>query len=111
MGATDPRDLRGTTHLHNMVALDSRFAVVTNQQGITPEAFLVGGRWLRRFMGLLVRPERPMDRMAWSPNSPQEEETAVAKSASVGIHAAVQLPAQAQGLQSRATLAWAGHAS
>ncbi|MEY4807474.1 MAG: hypothetical protein RLZZ206_1863, partial [Cyanobacteriota bacterium] len=32
---------------------------VTNQQGITPEAFLVGGRWLRRFMGLLVRPERP----------------------------------------------------
>jgi hypothetical protein len=94
----------GTTHLHNLLALDPRFAVVTNQQCITPEASLVGGRWLRRLMGLLLRQERPMDRMAWSPDLPQEEETAVAKSAPVSIHAAFQFPTQALELFERRVL-------
>lgn len=68
----------GTTHLHNLLALDTdRFAYTNTYQVGSPHTFLSTEEVnAKRFAGLL--PEtRPMDRMALSMWTPQEDEFAV----------------------------------
>ena len=70
----------GTTHLHNMLSRDPQFGVVTNFQAAVPTFFLIGRGWLKRQMARVVPATRPMDNVAVSPDSPQEEEIALANS-------------------------------
>jgi len=70
----------GTTHLHNLFWKDTRFGVVTNYQASLHPIALMGRGWLeRRLKGLLPR-RRPMDNVAITLDSPQEEEIAMMNS-------------------------------
>ncbi|MCH9675103.1 MAG: sulfotransferase [Gammaproteobacteria bacterium] len=69
----------GTTHLHNLMARDERFATVSMFQALMPECSLVSRRWLAPIMAKIVPLKRPMDNMQWPMDAPQEEEIPLAK--------------------------------
>jgi omega-hydroxy-beta-dihydromenaquinone-9 sulfotransferase len=66
----------GTTHLHELLTLDERFTAPTTLQCFVPAHFLISRRMLRIFSFLLPE-KRPMDDVAMSLDSPQEDEFAL----------------------------------
>lgn len=67
----------GTTHLHNLLALDTRFCTPRNYQVYNPHGFLTG--WLTTLaLGPFLTWRRPMDAVQLTAFSPQEEEFALA---------------------------------
>ena len=68
----------GTTHLHNLLALDARFAFANTYQVVNPATFLSTEEVRSRQFAWMVPPKRLMDNMALSFSSPQEEEFAPA---------------------------------
>ena len=68
----------GTTHLHNLLAQDPAFGVVSTFQSIAAPMFLIGRGRLERLIAKAVPATRPMDNMAVSLDLPQEEEVALA---------------------------------
>ena len=67
----------GTTWLHNLLTQDTRFGYVSTWQAVAPGFSLLGDRVLKPLVNLLLPPTRMMDNMAWSLDSPQEEEFAM----------------------------------
>ncbi len=67
----------GTTHLHNLLALDPQFAFANTYQVTSPHTFLSTESINTRLFKHLVPPKRPMDNMALSFQSPQEDEFAL----------------------------------
>src|SRR4051812_15814689 len=67
----------GTTHLHNLLTVDRRFAFPTTYQALFPHTFLTTEALNSRLMGYLLPKVRPMDNVAWSMASPQEDEFAL----------------------------------
>lgn len=67
----------GTTFLHELLVLDTRFTCPTTYQCFAPEHFLVTQWLLARYGGFLLPRKRPMDnvRAGWS--RPQEDEFAL----------------------------------
>jgi len=64
----------GTTHLHNLLALDGQLAFANTYQVVNPHTFLTTEEFnTRRFRGLLPD-TRPMDNVALSFDAPQEDE-------------------------------------
>jgi len=70
----------GTTHLHNLLWQDPRLGVVSNYQATTQPFALSGRGWLERRLATLIPARRPMDNVALTPDSPQEEEIALLNS-------------------------------
>jgi hypothetical protein len=70
----------GTTHLHNLLWQDLRFGVVSNYQATTQPFALSGRGWLERRLATLIPARRPMDNVALTWDSPQEEEIALLNS-------------------------------
>jgi len=68
----------GTTHLHNLLAQDPRFAFPNTYQVVNPATFLTTEAVNARRFAWLVPKRRLMDNMALSFASPQEEEFAPA---------------------------------
>lgn len=67
----------GTTHLHNLLALDPQFRAPRNYEVFNPHGFLTG--WLTTaFMTPFLLWRRPMDSVQMTPLSSQEEEFALA---------------------------------
>jgi len=67
----------GTTHLHNLLAQDDvQFAFPNTYQVINPQTFLTTETINTRRFAWLLPPKRPMDNMALSFQSPQEDEFA-----------------------------------
>ena len=67
----------GTTHLHNLLAQDTaQFAFANTYQVINPHTFLTTEAVNTRLFASLLPPTRPMDAMALSFQSPQEDEFA-----------------------------------
>ena len=66
----------GTTHLHNLLSKDDRFAYATTFSVGFPSGFL-STSWLAPYLGLIMDDTRPMDNMALAWNTPQEDEVAV----------------------------------
>lgn len=66
----------GTTHIHNLLAQDPQFGYVTHYACMFPHAF-VTTPLLPRLIAPLIPKTRPMDKMALSLSSPQEEELAL----------------------------------
>lgn len=66
----------GTTHLHNLLAVDKRFAYVNTFQAGFPSGFLLLEK-LSWCLGWLIDKTRPMDDMPLSFNTPAEDEIAV----------------------------------
>jgi omega-hydroxy-beta-dihydromenaquinone-9 sulfotransferase len=67
----------GTTHLHNMLSVDERFAFPNNYQALFPHAFLTMESSQSRFIQLFMPARRPMDNIEWTMRSPQEDEFAL----------------------------------
>ena len=85
----------GTTHLHNLLTVDERFAFPNNYQALFPHAFLSTEARSRRLIGRFLPPRRPMDNIEWDMRSPQEDEFALCiTDAHVAVHG-LGLPAAA----------------
>ena len=67
----------GTTHLHNLLAQDDRFAYPTTYQVSYPHTFLTTERINARLLGLFLPKKRPMDDVAFGFTEPQEDEFAL----------------------------------
>jgi hypothetical protein len=67
----------GTTHLHNLLALDDRFAYPTQFQVLCPRTFLSSERLGTRLLGLFMPKNRPQDAVKMGANEPQEEDFAM----------------------------------
>jgi hypothetical protein len=68
----------GTTHLHNLLALDPRLAYLNLFQAFHPHTFLAAERWIRPLGSALLPATRPQDDMPWHFDSPLEDEVALA---------------------------------
>ncbi len=82
----------GTTHLHNMLALDRAFAAPTAWQVLNPHGFLLSGWLLRPIFSLFAPWRRPMDAVAFGLSEPAEEEFAVANMSGVSPDWSFRLP-------------------
>ena len=67
----------GTTHLHNLLALDPRFAAPTFFQVLNPHTFLTTERWAAPVADRLVVRRRYQDEMALGAGVPSEDEIAL----------------------------------
>ncbi|MFO0960555.1 MAG: sulfotransferase [Isosphaeraceae bacterium] len=67
----------GTTHLHNLLTLDDRFAYPTLYQTLNPSTFLSTEFLFRLPNKLLLCSHRPQDRVAIGPDLPAEDEVAM----------------------------------
>lgn len=68
----------GTTHLHNLLALDARLAAPNFIQCLFPMTFLLTERWMTRWSRPMLPKRRPADAMALGPGLPFEDEFALA---------------------------------
>jgi hypothetical protein len=68
----------GTTHLHNLMTVDARFAFPNNYQTLFPSSFLTAEALHSWFVDFLLPKRRPMDNVEWDMRSPQEDEFALA---------------------------------
>jgi omega-hydroxy-beta-dihydromenaquinone-9 sulfotransferase len=66
----------GTTHLHNLLARDDRFAYPTNYQVCYPRTFLTTERLNARIVDFFVPKKRPQDNVRMGMSEPQEDEFA-----------------------------------
>ncbi len=68
----------GTTHLHNLMAVDRRFAYLNFAQAMIPHTWLTGERVLSTISARLLPPERMgIDNVAMTPEAAWEEEFAL----------------------------------
>jgi hypothetical protein len=67
----------GTTHLHNLLALDPQFAAPTFFQVLNPHTFLTTGRWTAPVADKLVVRRRYQDEVALGAGVPSEDEVAL----------------------------------
>jgi hypothetical protein len=70
----------GTTHLHNLLWKDPRFGVVSNYQASLQPIALMGRGWIDKRLAGVMPKRRPMDNVAITLDSPQEEEIAMMNS-------------------------------
>jgi hypothetical protein len=68
----------GTTHLHNLMCQDEHLIGVSTLQTIAPEMCFIGDKTIKSIAEKILPATRVMDNMAWSMDSPQEEEFAIA---------------------------------
>lgn len=66
----------GTTHLHNLLAQDKRFAYANTYQVVNPHTFLTTEALHSRLFAGLLPDKRPMDDVALGFETPQEDEFA-----------------------------------
>jgi len=67
----------GTTHLHELMSCDDRFAWSSTYECFAPHHFLLTGGLLPKFLWFLLPSKRPMDNMAAGFERPQEDEFAL----------------------------------
>jgi hypothetical protein len=86
----------GTTHLHNLIAKDRRqFAYPNTFQVVNPHTFLTTEKKLSRRFAFLLPDTRPMDNMALSFDSPQEDEFALLLDSFRSLYLGVSFPDRA----------------
>ena len=67
----------GTTHLHNLLCVDQRFAFPTVYQTMFPKTFLTTERIGAKFLSILLPNTRPQDSVYFDVGTPQEDEFAL----------------------------------
>ena len=67
----------GTTLMHELMSMDSRFAFPTNFDAFVPNHFLLSRFFFYPIVKMLMPPRRPMDNMSMSVSSPQEDDFAL----------------------------------
>lgn len=83
----------GTTHLHNLLAQDTgSFSYPNTYQVLSPESFLTTESINSRLFARLIPATRPMDNMALSFQSPQEDEIALCLLSERSLYLGVSFP-------------------
>lgn len=85
----------GTTHLHNLLACDPRLASPTTFAVVNPFSFLCTERVLPRLFAPLLPAMRPMDNMAVTFRSPQEDEIALSMLTGMSPYLSLSFPRRA----------------
>jgi hypothetical protein len=67
----------GTTHLHNLLSQDARFAFPNTYQAMNPRIFLLTESWLAPRQQRFLPETRPMDNVRWGMSMPAEDEFAI----------------------------------
>lgn len=67
----------GTTHLHNLLSQDARFAFPNTYQAMNPRIFLLTESWLAPGQQRFLPETRPMDNVRWGMSMPAEDEFAI----------------------------------
>ena len=83
----------GTTHLHNLLAEDDRFAYANTYQVVNPHTFLTTEEDNTRRFAFLLPKKRPMDNMALSFEAPQEDEFALVLGCFRSLYLGITFPA------------------
>lgn len=84
----------GTTHLHNLFALDDRFAFPNNYQALFPHSFLTAESMHSKAVDFFLPKHRPMDNIEWTMQSAQEDEFALCIMAFLSPYMGWVLPQQ-----------------
>src|SRR6185312_2693693 len=82
----------GTTHLHNLLAVDNRFAFLNGYQANYPNTFLLTERISAKVQGAFVPRHRPFDNVRLGFDVPLEDEIALTNSTRVTPYMAVVFP-------------------
>jgi len=82
----------GTTHLHNLLALDEQFGFANTYQVVNPFTFLSTEEFNTRRFRALLPDTRPMDNMALSFDAPQEDEFAPCLSCFRSLYPGISFP-------------------
>ncbi len=86
----------GTTHLHNLLAQDDLgFAYPNTYQVVNPHTFLTTEDANTRRFAWMIPPKRPMDNMALSFQSPQEDEFAPLLTSLLSPYLGISFPREA----------------
>lgn len=93
----------GTTHLHNLLAIDPRLAFPDYYQVNFPHTFMTTGRWGRR-LGFLAPRKRPYDKVAVGLGVPAEDELALCVETLLSPHMGWHFPEQAHRYRKYLTL-------
>ena len=91
----------GTTHLHNLLAQDPGFGIVSTFQAIAAPMFLTARGRLERLVANGMPATRPMDNMAVSVELPQEEEIALANTSHLSFVHHLSFPKRAREYQEK----------
>ncbi len=86
----------GTTLLHNLVTLDSRFACPTLCEVLFPNTFLVMQPLLSRVLSPVIPKTRPSDQMRFGLNTAHEDELAVCTLSFLSAHMGAVFPRREQ---------------
>ena len=85
----------GTTHLHDLLACDrAQFQFANTYRVVDPLTFLTTENLATRMFSWLVPPKRPMDNMALSFASPQEDEFAPLLMSLCSLYLGISFPAR-----------------
>lgn len=85
----------GTTHLHDLLACDrAQFQFANTYRVVNPLTFLTTENLATRMFSWLVPPKRPMDNMALSFASPQEDEFAPLLMSLCSLYLGISFPAR-----------------
>lgn len=82
----------GTTHLHNLLSRSPHFGIIRPLAAGIPDEMLTLGRWLRPLLERALPSDRAVDRVAVSPDSPQEDEIPLANMGGVSIFHGLYFP-------------------
>lgn len=82
----------GTTHLHNLLACSPAFGIISPLASGLPGELLTLATWLRPFLEKALPATRGVDRVAVTPNSPQEDEIPLANLQLLSVFHALYFP-------------------
>lgn len=86
----------GTTHLHNLLATDERFAYPNLYQANFPHTFLLTEKLSAPLQSFFLPRERPYDHVALRMNAPYEDEFAICAASLLSPYMSAVFPRQAQ---------------
>lgn len=82
----------GTTHLHNLLSVDDRFAVPNFYQVVYPHGFLASERLNKPWLGVFLPKERQIDRVTHGFDMPAEDEFAIANQCTLSCYISWMFP-------------------
>jgi hypothetical protein len=82
----------GTTHLHNLLAQDSRFAYLNAYQASFPDMFLLTEETGSHFLNFFLPKTRPFDNIKLGAAVPYEDEIALTNSMQLSSYVSVAFP-------------------
>lgn len=82
----------GTTHLHNLLACSPDVGIITPLGSGLPDELLTLGTWFKSLLEMGLPDDRGVDRVAVTPQSPQEDEIPVANLQPLSVFQALYFP-------------------